>query len=120
MTKSSRNKILTILLFVQIAIVYFLSKFPDIIERFYTNGIYIGISSFLRTLFGWIPFSVGDIIYTSLIVLIIRFLILFIKNKKSNRIALIYQLVRRIFYLLFLFLFFLGLELFKKTNHQYT
>jgi len=67
MYKEKRNKILTILLFVQIGLVYFFSKFPDFIEHNYTNGIYIYISIFFRTIFGWIPFSIGDIVYFTLI-----------------------------------------------------
>ena len=110
MSGSKRNKILTVLLFVQIAIVYFLSKFPDFIENFYTNGIYIFISSFLRTLFGWIPFSIGDIVYLVLIILVIRFLILFIKNKNSNRISLVYQLTAGFSIFYFCFYFFWGLN----------
>ncbi len=33
------------------------------VERFYATGIYRSFSKILRTLFGWIPFSVGDILY---------------------------------------------------------
>ena len=33
------------------------------VEQYYTYGIYPFISLVLRTLLGWIPFSVGDIIY---------------------------------------------------------
>ncbi len=36
---------------------------PNWIEVHYSNGIYQYISSFYRNLFGWIPFSVGDILY---------------------------------------------------------
>jgi len=110
MIKPERNKILTILLFIQIGFVYFLSKFPDFIESFYTNGIYIYISKFLRILFGWLPFSIGDLIYLLLIILIIRFLVLFIKNKKRNRIALIYQLLAGFSIFYFCFYFFWGLN----------
>lgn len=110
MGNSKRNKIWTILLLVQIGIVYFFSKFPNAIENFYTNGIYIYISRFFRILFGWLPFSVGDIIYLILILLIIRFLILFIKNKKSNRISLIYQLFASFSIFYFCFYFFWGLN----------
>jgi len=110
MANSKRNKILTILLFVQIGIVHFLSKYPKYIENYYTNGIYISISKFFRNLFGWIPFSVGDILYLVLIVLIIRFLVLFIKNKKSNRLALFYQLIAGFSVFYFFFFFFWGLN----------
>ncbi len=33
------------------------------VERFYSNGIYIDFSKIMRVLFGWIPFSLGDILY---------------------------------------------------------
>jgi len=39
------------------------SFFPDAVEKYYSAGIYPWISRTLRLLFGWIPFSVGDIIY---------------------------------------------------------
>ncbi len=110
MANSKRNKILTIVLFAQIGIVHFLSKYPKFIENYYTNGIYISISRFFRSLLGWIPFSVGDLVYLTLIILIIRFLILFIKNKKSNRLALIYQLLAGFSIFYFCFYFFWGLN----------
>jgi hypothetical protein len=110
MGKSKRNKIATLLLFVQIGIVHFLSKFPHEIENFYTNGIYIYISNFFRFIFGWLPFSVGDFLYLLLILLIIRFLYLFIKNKESNRISLIYQLFAAFSVFYFCFYFFWGLN----------
>lgn len=36
---------------------------PALVERFYSNGFYLVIAAILRTLFGWIPFSVGDLFY---------------------------------------------------------
>ena len=33
------------------------------VENFYTNDFYYFFSAILRFLFGWIPFSVGDILY---------------------------------------------------------
>jgi hypothetical protein len=33
------------------------------VERYYTYGVYPYISLVLRTLLGWIPFSIGDILY---------------------------------------------------------
>lgn len=37
--------------------------YPNWIEVHYSNGVYPYISSFYRNLFGWVPFSVGDILY---------------------------------------------------------
>ncbi|MEX0315820.1 MAG: DUF3810 family protein, partial [Allomuricauda sp.] len=48
---------------VQIILVKWIGSYPEVVEKYYSNGIYPGISQFLRTLFGWVPFSVGDILY---------------------------------------------------------
>jgi len=42
------------------------SFFPEAVEKYYSNGFYLFISRLLRILFGWIPFSLGDIGYTLL------------------------------------------------------
>jgi hypothetical protein len=44
------------------------SLFPDAVEQYYAAGIYPVISKFQRILFGWLPFSVGDIFYALVIV----------------------------------------------------
>jgi len=40
-----------------------LSLFPDAVEKYYSNGIYPVIARLQRLLFGWLPFSAGDIFY---------------------------------------------------------
>ena len=40
-----------------------LTFFPDIIERYYSNGLYLFLARLLRFVFGWIPFSAGDVLY---------------------------------------------------------
>lgn len=39
------------------------SLFPEQVERVYSVGIYPGLSSALRTLTQWVPFSIGDLFY---------------------------------------------------------
>ena len=41
------------------------SFFPDAVEKYYSTGIYPVISRLQRLLLGWIPFSVGDILYAA-------------------------------------------------------
>ena len=110
MQKVKRNKILTILLFIQIGLVYLLSKFPDHIENIYSNGIYVLISSIFRTIFGWFPFSVGDLLYTFLVILIIRFLILVIKRRFGNMKSILFQVGANLSVFYFCFYFFWGLN----------
>ncbi len=66
--------ILAILLPVQIILIKIISFFPEFIEQFYSKGIFVYTSKILRYVFGWIPFSFGDILYTVLIIFLIRFL----------------------------------------------
>lgn len=54
--------------------------FPEWIEQYYSNGLYIRISHFSRIVFGKLPFSIGDCIYFILIVYIISW---FWKQRKS-------------------------------------
>jgi len=63
--------ILPIFLLVQIIFLKVLAYFPDYVEGFYSNNLYMRISHFSRTLFGKIPFSVGDCIYALLILSVI-------------------------------------------------
>lgn len=60
----------------QIVLVKWLGYYPDIIEKYYSHGLYPYISKFFRTLFGWIPFSVGDLLYFILIFTALRYVII--------------------------------------------
>src|SRR5688500_7181084 len=68
----NRKYILPLLLLLQIIIVRILSLFPQWIERFYSNGFYPFMSKGMRIVLGSIPFSVGDCIYTLLILMAIK------------------------------------------------
>ncbi|GGX11014.1 DUF3810 domain-containing protein [Aquimarina muelleri] len=71
----SKTKLyLTLLLPVQILIIKGISFFPEAVERFYSNGLFVYTSKILRYVFGWLPFSFGDILYCVLIIMLIRFL----------------------------------------------
>lgn len=64
--------ILPLLFLVQIILLKVLRFFPEFTERFYSNGLYLKISHFSRIVLGKIPFSVGDCIYSILILFLIR------------------------------------------------
>ena len=66
--------LLPILLFVQILLVKILSYFPDVVEKYYSNGLYPIIAKSSRTIFGLVQFSVGDILYFIVIFLLLRWL----------------------------------------------
>jgi hypothetical protein len=78
-----KKYLIPLFLLFQILFLKTIAFFPEVVERFYSNGLYIFISKISRTLFGKIPFSVGDLIYGFLIV---YFLFRLWKTKKSWRL----------------------------------
>ncbi|WP_394970880.1 DUF3810 domain-containing protein [uncultured Croceitalea sp.] len=74
----------------QIILVKWFGNYPHLVEKYYSEGIYLVISKFLRSLFGWVPFSVGDIFYTVLATSAIRYVYLNGKSfrKKPKRLLL--------------------------------
>ncbi|HUH47965.1 MAG TPA: DUF3810 domain-containing protein [Arenibacter sp.] len=72
---------IALLLIPQIIVVKWLGSYPELIERYYSKGIYPIISGFWRVLLGWVPFSVGDILYALLILIAIRYILV-------NRVAI--------------------------------
>ncbi|WP_223034031.1 DUF3810 domain-containing protein [Hanstruepera marina] len=59
----------------QLIIIKILTYFPEFIETYYSNGLYQWISKLSRFIFGWLPFSFGDVFYTLSIIYIIRWLV---------------------------------------------
>lgn len=87
----------------QLILVRWLARHPDLVETYYSNSLYPWISQFFRSLFGWIPFSVGEIIYTLLIFLGIRYLIRKRKKIKTQPLAFLRNvlMVLSVFYFTF-------------------
>ncbi len=74
--------IISLSLILQILLIKVLANFPEFVEKYYSNGIYQWISKGMHFSFGWIPFSVGDMLYTIAVLYIIRW---FYKNRKRLR-----------------------------------
>ncbi|WP_196886177.1 DUF3810 domain-containing protein [Aureivirga sp. CE67] len=66
MKYKKRHIILSLFLIVQILIIKLIKNKTLFIENDYSKSIYLYISKTLRYIFGWVPFSVGDILYTIL------------------------------------------------------
>jgi len=59
-----RDRLLISLLIVSVLIKIFSAE-PVRVEKYYTFGFYPIVSRILRAAFGWIPFSVGDLLYVA-------------------------------------------------------
>ncbi len=75
-----RKFILPTFLLFQILFLKILAYFPELVEHYYSNGLYVSISNISRTVIGKIPFSIGDIIYGLLII----FLLILIWNSRKT------------------------------------
>ena len=67
----------------QILVLKLLARFPNFVERFYSNGLYVFISKLMRYAFGWLPFSFGDLFYTTVVIYALRWL--FVNRKRFVR-----------------------------------
>lgn len=69
-----KRSIAIAILAVVIYLLYVLTNYPALVERYYSKGLYIAVCYVLHPLLNIFPFSVGDVIY-SLVVLCILYLI---------------------------------------------
>lgn len=67
-----RKYILPLFLIIQIIFLKIIVFFPEFVEQFYSNGLYVFVSKILRITLGIFPFSVGDIIYGLLILYLLK------------------------------------------------
>ena len=67
----------------QFLIVKLVGSNHEFIETYYSNGLYQFTSKLLRFVFGWLPFSFGDLFYAFAIIYMIRWLI--INRKRYTR-----------------------------------
>ncbi len=66
--------ILAALLPLQIIFLQVLKHFPTFIETYYSKGIFPILSTMMRYMFGWIPFSIGDVFYLLITIVAIRWI----------------------------------------------
>ncbi len=92
MNNSLKNWI-AISLLPQILLVKWLGSYPELIEAYYSKGIYPVISQFFRALFGWSTISFGDLLYGLLILITIRYVVLHWKIIKTEPKAFLRDVV---------------------------
>ncbi len=77
------------ILFIVALLIKLLSLNSTFVEEYYSNGVYIFISRTLRVLFGWLPFSIGDVLYFIaalwLLIKVFRFVRVLIKKQMTKQ-----------------------------------
>ncbi len=98
-----------VLLIILTILIKWASWYPGWVEKNYSRGIYPVIGKIQRFLFGWISFSIGDLFYAFLILIIIYKtvgLIRTIIKKRFTRKYFVAGLQQVFFFLLFMYVFF--------------
>tara|TARA_Y100000991_G_scaffold97856_1_gene73828 strand:- start:18 stop:1088 length:1071 start_codon:yes stop_codon:yes gene_type:complete len=99
----------------QFLLVKILAKYPSFVEENYSNLLYPFISKSLRYIFGWLPFSLGDLIYLFFFLFIIYFFLknTILKNGKINYRNLFFNSLTALSLFYFIFHLFWGLNYYR-------
>lgn len=116
-----RKFILPLLLLIQIIVLKTVSFFPEFVEQYYSNGLYVRISNFSRSALGSVFFSVGDFLYGILLLFIVKWFWKQRKQWKTEWKSNVLQILSflSVFYFLFHFLWAMNyhrVPLFEKMN----
>lgn len=98
-----------VLLIVLTILIKWASWYPDWVEHNYSNGVYPVIAKTQRFLFGWLPFSIGDVFYGFVILIIVYKVVKFFKLLFKRQLSRQYfgmAMQQGIFIMLFLYVFF--------------
>lgn len=117
MPKKRTRLILALLLPVQILLLQLLKYFPDLVENYYSRGLYPLISKISRYLFGWIPFSLGDLFYLLIAILAIRWIIKNIRRLRIEPVRFMIDIAATVSIVYFMFHILWGLNYYRQPLH---
>ncbi|TBO43884.1 DUF3810 domain-containing protein [Pedobacter kyonggii] len=83
MPSIKKNLIKAAAILVIALIIYIFGFFPTLVQKYYSTGFYLYISSILRFISSIFPFAIGDIIYALLIGFVLYKIVRFYKQRKS-------------------------------------
>lgn len=104
-----KRKITWISLVSLVILIKIFSRFPDAVEKYYATGLYPLIARLQRLLFGWVPFSIGDLFYAVVAIWLLYSLFFFIRKlvrMQADKAYFLSVLRRIVFYLLLLYVVF--------------
>lgn len=110
--------ILTLLLPIQIFALQILKHFPEFVEKYYSLGLYPIISKVSRYLFGWIPFSVGDVFYILIAIVAIRWIYVNFYRLRFEPIRFFMDITAAVSVVYFMFHMLWGFNYYRVPLHQ--
>ena len=110
--------ILALLLPAQYIALQLLKYFPEFVESWYSLGIYPLLSKMSRFLFGWVPFSVGDIFYPLMGFLALRWIFLNIKRIRTGLGGFLVDIAATLSIVYFVFNLLWGFNYYRVPLHE--
>jgi hypothetical protein len=111
---NKKQVFLAIFLPIQVLLVQLAAHNPAFIEQYYSNGIYPVISAFLRIVFGWLPFSFGDLLIGFLTFIFLRFIFRLIHTRFQKVVPKLIHLTAILSIIYFCFYLFWGLNYYRE------
>lgn len=118
MKRIRRNGLIALFLPVQLIGLQIISYFPAAVEQFYSRGIFPVIARIERYALGWIPFSVGDLLYLIVGGIVVYWLYKRIKSRFCHPKTWIVKALAFISIIHFCFYFFWGLNYYRLPLHK--
>ena len=109
------NIYLTLFLGIQMLLMKWIEQFPSYVEIYYSKGVYPYISSLLRILFGWIPFSIGDLLIFLFVIYSFYFVYQLIISRFKNLFSKILEITSFISIIYFCFYLLWGLNYYRES-----
>lgn len=118
MRRKRTRLILALLLPVQIIALQILKNFPEFVETYYSQGFYPVISKISRFIFGWIPFSIGDLFYLLIAIVAIRWLYRNVRRLRYEAARFLIDIAATVSLVYFTFHLLWGLNYYRQPLHQ--
>jgi hypothetical protein len=118
MLKKKSTLIIALLLPVQIILIQLLKYSPAFIEKWYSLGLYPWIGKMSRSLWGWIPFSAGDVFYTLIAIVAIRWIYKNFKKCRREPVRLFAEILAHVSVVYFMFHVLWGFNYYREPLHK--
>ncbi len=116
--KNKTKILVSLALPLQILILQILKHFPEFIEKYYSLGFYPFLSKVSRYIFGWVPFSVGDLFYLLISIVAIRWIYKNFKRLRTQPVRFLLDITATVSVVYFLFHILWGLNYYRLPLHQ--
>ncbi|RDK85548.1 DUF3810 domain-containing protein [Marinirhabdus gelatinilytica] len=110
--------ILAVLLPLQFYGIKLLRYFPEFVETYYSQGLFPILSTINRYLFGWIPFSIGDIFYILIGLLALRWLYKNVKRLRYEPVKFVVDIAATVSLVYFFFNLLWGFNYYRMPLHK--